>query len=109
MVMLTRQLDNAPAADDLPQCTKSMAMDLIAEGIRSNRCDDLADALNTLGRTQSRWPTVAQVIELLKTCKEPSHQKFLSAPPPDYDCFNDKAARMLADKRRELKRVCGQL
>ena len=65
-MMLARNLENSPAADELPQVSSVMAQDLRGAGYGLLRPDKVVAALNELGRELTRWPCPAQVIEKLR-------------------------------------------
>ncbi len=59
--MLARNLDGAPAGDELPIVAEVMIDDLREMGIGDADAPRVAAALNRLGRTSERWPKVVQV------------------------------------------------
>lgn len=64
--MLARNLENSPAADELPQVAAVMADDLRHAGYSHVPHETITLALNELGRELTRWPCPAQVIEKLR-------------------------------------------
>ena len=65
-MMLARNLENSPAADELPQVSAVMAADLRGAGYGLLPHDKIVAVLNELGRELKRWPCPAQVIEKLR-------------------------------------------
>lgn len=62
--MLARKLENCPADRDLPITAEIMTEDLVKA-----RCVDpvvATDALEEIGRTDTRWPQPARVIEVIE-------------------------------------------
>jgi len=63
--MLARKLENSPTAEELPIIAAVMAGDLADARYGDEHAARVAAAFDFLGRTQSRWPTPADVIQRL--------------------------------------------
>ncbi len=63
--MLARQLDYAPAADELPFSAQVMVDDLKHYGLTDEDANRVMSAFITLGPQIQRWPTSKTVIEAL--------------------------------------------
>lgn len=75
--MLARQLDYAPAADELPFTAQVMVDDLHRVGLSDVDTDRVIAAFRHLGPRTQRWPTARMVLECLPSKPTP---KQLSAP-----------------------------
>ena len=63
--MLARQLDYAPAADELPFTIQVMADDLARMGLTDDDVERVQAAFQILGPQTQRWPTTRMVTECL--------------------------------------------
>jgi len=75
--MMARQLDYAPAADELAFTVQVMIDDLERRGLNDHECDRVREAFRTLGPKLERWPTSRMVIEAL-----PGRNPYRPTPAP---------------------------
>lgn len=81
--MLARNLENAPAAEELPTVAKVLALDLLE--LKYNDPYRVACALTDLSRENPKWPSTPRIIMALMPKKEPAYfQEFPKLPPPTY-------------------------
>ena len=78
--MLARQLDYAPAADELPFSIQVMSDDLTRRGLADDDAGRVQAAFEVLGPQIQRWPTARMVLECLPAKATPV---MLPAPKPD--------------------------
>jgi len=65
MLMMARQLEYAPAADDLPAVAKVMYHDLVRLGLKNEDSDRVRKAFQGIALNLGRWPTAFMVKENL--------------------------------------------
>src|SRR3990167_4793203 len=78
--MLARQLDYAPAADELPFTIQVMADDLGRRGLTDDDSARVQEAFRVLGPQTQRWPTSRMVMECL-----PAKNSYRQLPTPKPD------------------------
>lgn len=69
-IMLARNMDFSPAAEDLPFTIQVIYQDLCDHGFGDDDCSRIEHALNMIGRTCQRWPTTKTIIDSVP----PKHQ-----------------------------------
>jgi len=73
-------MDNAPAANELPDVARLLTVDLLDIGY--NNPSSVMIALRELSRSQARWPSTSMVIDKLKTPPK-MHQITKALPRPE--------------------------
>jgi len=104
LVMLARQLDNSPAADDIGEHVMILAMDLIKGGLSSLKCNELRECLDKWGREQTKWPAAKNILDMMKI-----DRGALCLPSPGIGPFSydTKAAKKFQEKLKEMKDLAG--
>lgn len=102
--MLSRHLNNAPAADEITFAIDVMAQDLFALGYAESHHERIIDAFNFYGQHYDTWPTTNQIIQTLKSRtyvfadKKLLQEKRRKWVPWDKD--KDTPAKVMADSMR---------
>ena len=83
--MLTRSLDNSPAADEIHLFADTLSNDLYSLGYNENYIERIEDALNFFGRNSNKWPTTKDIVETIKSRKYTffSDQKLIHHEPAE--------------------------
>lgn len=61
VVMLARNMEYAPAADEIPIVAKILTQDLVNMGYADCDSDRIGHALNLAGRNFDKWPSTFQI------------------------------------------------
>ena len=67
VVMLARNLESSPAAEDLAQIAEVLEHDLVRAGLGHMPDEAIVRALNNIGLEVVRWPCTAQIISKVRT------------------------------------------
>ena len=105
--MLTRNLDNTPAANEITLFAESLTKDILEEGYRD--CGQVMLALRYVSRHQDRWPTTNQVLlELRSQNATPPrmYQPYLRLPEPTYE-RSPECTRMVREALQQFKERMG--
>lgn len=106
LVMLSRNMEFAPAPEDLPKVAEILALDLMA--IRITNVDRILEALETAGRTYTKWPSTALIIGLLRD-KRTNSQMYQEKPKalPEPEEVTNARYEQGARKIKELMKSLG--
>lgn len=97
--MMARQLDYSPAADDLGKCILVMADDLAKAGFTGEHAKIIADTLDTLGRSQTRWPTVSEIIQHARSLRRQQTAAVAVLPAPVDESGRERIRKLIKQVR----------
>ena len=66
-LMQTRRLEGTPSSDNMPDTAELMTADLFVLGYTDDDCDRISEAIASVGRSQSKFPTVCHVKQHIKS------------------------------------------
>lgn len=73
--MLTRSLDNSPAADEIDYFVNTLAEDLYSLGWDERNLEKIEDAFNFYGSHADKWPTTKDITGTIKSRNYIFHQR----------------------------------
>ena len=102
--MLARNLDFAPAAEDLPKTAKVMTHDLFRFGYTDDDSERIARAIDEAGRTYSRFPTIFHIKQHILSRGE-SEFRNNKALPKEVELTPEQKLQRIKRKDEEMKKI----